>query len=317
MILYEHVLGLGQEIDLFWRKKLFGPALIFLANRYVLLVYGVGYLLQVPLWTTPTGCEATDFIFYIANMLLFAITGVLAALRVYAISNGDKAIGAAVLTVGMVPAVVNLYTTVRQSYAYLGVDGICSRNRDFTFGTANMYVLDAVACVCAVLSDLIVIVVTWRRTYRLWREGLRSKTALPLITLIFRDGTLYFITLLLVNVLELVVIRLLVTASSASVAYTSFTLIPVSSILISRFLVNLKQLSTKDVAIGPAYGASGAASHSANEPTNVSGSLVGNFGADLQFASHPASTVEDAHGDEEYEDDAESESAGAGDVCET
>ncbi|TFY60211.1 hypothetical protein EVJ58_g5297 [Rhodofomes roseus] len=163
MILYEHVLGLGQEIDLFWRKKLFGPALIFLANRYVLLVYGVGYLLQVPLWTTPTvgqaplllpfigltissrgmprsDCEATDFIFYIANMLLFAITGVLAALRVYAISNGDKAIGAAVLTVGMVPAVVNLYTTVRQSYAYLGVDGICSRNRDFTFGTANMYV---------------------------------------------------------------------------------------------------------------------------------------------------------------------------------
>ncbi|KZT72963.1 hypothetical protein DAEQUDRAFT_722602 [Daedalea quercina L-15889] len=141
VIFYDYVLCIEQEINLFWRKKIFGAPLIFLANRYTLLMYGVGCALQVPLWTRPMACEAIDLVFYIANMLLFAIAGIFAALRVYAISNRNKVVGIGVLTVGMAPAVVNLYTTVAQSYAYIGVDGICSRNRHYTFNSANM-------CVC-------------------------------------------------------------------------------------------------------------------------------------------------------------------------
>ncbi|KAH9840583.1 uncharacterized protein C8Q71DRAFT_854467 [Rhodofomes roseus] len=55
-------------------------------------------------------------------------------------------------------------------------------------------------------------------------------------------GILYFLTLLLVNLLELVVMRSWVTSSSASVATTSYMLVPVSSILITHFLINLQEI---------------------------------------------------------------------------
>ena len=53
MIFYDYALCLEHEIDLFWRAKFVWPTWIFLANRYVLLSYGIGCVLQVPLWTTP------------------------------------------------------------------------------------------------------------------------------------------------------------------------------------------------------------------------------------------------------------------------
>ncbi|KAH9927692.1 uncharacterized protein B0H18DRAFT_1118477 [Fomitopsis serialis] len=45
------------------------------------------------------------------------------------------------------------------------------------------------------------------------------------------------------NVLELVVTRSWVNSSSASVAYTSYMLVPISSVLISHFIIDLQQTS--------------------------------------------------------------------------
>lgn len=55
-IFYDHALCLRQEIDLFWRAKFVLPTWIYLSNRYILLLYGISCLLQVPLWTTPLVC---------------------------------------------------------------------------------------------------------------------------------------------------------------------------------------------------------------------------------------------------------------------
>jgi len=245
IIFYDHLLYLDQEVSLFWRKKLFTSSVIFILNRYFLLVYGVICLLQIPLWTTAMGCEATNLALYITNIILFVVTAMFSALRVYAISSGDKAIAFAVLIIGIIPAIINLYTTVQQSYAYVGVDGFCSRTRFYTIEAANT--LDVVACACAVLSDLIVIIITWCRTYGLWRHTSRGKTAATsLVNLVLGGGTLYFLTLLLVNVLELVITRSWVNSSSASVAYTSYMLVPISSVLISHFIIDLQQTSSKD-----------------------------------------------------------------------
>lgn len=54
MIFYDHALCLEQEIELFWRATFVWPTWIFLANRYILLLYGVSCILQAPRWTTPT-----------------------------------------------------------------------------------------------------------------------------------------------------------------------------------------------------------------------------------------------------------------------
>lgn len=48
--------------------------------------------------------------------------------------------------------------------------------------------MDVVICICAVSADLVVIVVTWRRTYRLWREASRQGEPRPVMSLLLRDG---------------------------------------------------------------------------------------------------------------------------------
>ena len=112
-------------------------------------------------------------------------------------------------------------------------------------------VVDIVICACAVLADLVVMIVTWRRTYRSWQAALRLGEPRPVMNLLLRDGgrrhlTDYFSTyyvcsqvpcilrkltfmvshcshhidsgfismMLILNVLELVVMRALVTSSS-------------------------------------------------------------------------------------------------------
>ncbi|KAI0728941.1 hypothetical protein C8Q72DRAFT_347184 [Fomitopsis betulina] len=107
--------------------------------------------------------------------------------------------------------------------------------------------MDTTIFTCTVLTDLIVIVVTWCRTYKVWLQGLRSGNPSPLMILILRGGIVHFVTILVINILELVVMRVWVNASSENVAYTSYVLVPISSILINHFLVDLRQLSPERI----------------------------------------------------------------------
>ncbi|KAH9840577.1 uncharacterized protein C8Q71DRAFT_721107 [Rhodofomes roseus] len=236
MICYDYVLCLGHEVELFWNKKVLGSSVIFFANRYSLLVYGLSCFLQVHLSTTSMSCKTIDLIFYIANMLLFAIAPIFGALRAYAISNGNKLIGSAVLMTGMVPTIVNL-----------DVPTLATRS-----SVENGHTVDQLGS-------------TGR-------------------------------TLLFMNLMELAV-RSLVNVSTTSVAYTSFMAIPVSSILISHFLVNLQQLSCQDYQLGSRPETS--TSHNFSDP--VFNSIVGSMGADLEFTTLSASmdAPENANGEPE------------------
>ena len=40
-IFWEHILTLDDEVELFWRTNLTGAAVLFLSNRYIVLLMGV------------------------------------------------------------------------------------------------------------------------------------------------------------------------------------------------------------------------------------------------------------------------------------
>ena len=47
--------------------------------------------------------------------------------------------------------------------------------------------------VCAIVSDLLVIIITWWRTYAMKREADRLHIKASLASLLLRDGTIYFV----------------------------------------------------------------------------------------------------------------------------
>ena len=46
MVVYEYMITLGREVQLFWRRKLTGAAALFYLNRYLSLVVNVYGLIE-------------------------------------------------------------------------------------------------------------------------------------------------------------------------------------------------------------------------------------------------------------------------------
>lgn len=90
--------------------------------------------------------------------------------------------------------------------------------------------------VCSIVSDLLVITVTWWRTYALKREADRLHMRASLATLLLRDGTVYFAAILVLNVVHAVVVFY-----DGNVDYVSIFLSPIPALLTSRFLLNLRR----------------------------------------------------------------------------
>ncbi|KZT08754.1 uncharacterized protein LAESUDRAFT_723684 [Laetiporus sulphureus 93-53] len=110
-------------------------------------------------------------------------------------------------------------------------------------------------------------------------------------TVLMRDGTLYFMALLLLNILQ-IVIKIRYENSQNTADYVVLFLPPISSILISRFILNLRQVSVGSVDLNTI-------SHSALNTPDIPSRLVGNFGADVQHTSLIFENVEDNAEDEQ------------------
>lgn len=53
MIFHEHMMTISQEVRYVWSQRLTGATIIFLLNRYMVLIFGVTIILQTVAWDTP------------------------------------------------------------------------------------------------------------------------------------------------------------------------------------------------------------------------------------------------------------------------
>ncbi|EMD37043.1 hypothetical protein CERSUDRAFT_74040 [Gelatoporia subvermispora B] len=91
---------------------------------------------------------------------------------------------------------------------------------------------------CLLVADLLVILLTWARTFRSNRKPDSGNARMnSLSTLLLRDGTLYFIILSALNILNLVGIV------TASFNYATSFVTPLYCIIVSHFLLDLRGLA--------------------------------------------------------------------------
>ncbi|KAI0698294.1 hypothetical protein C8T65DRAFT_832232 [Cerioporus squamosus] len=103
-----------------------------------------------------------------------------------------------------------------------------------------------------IVADILLIYITWRASsIQGALADLRRSKRLTLSDVLFRDGTIYFIVLFILNVLHLV---LTVTALADVVEGASFVpgfIAPLTAILISRFLLDLQEANQTVVRLDP------------------------------------------------------------------
>ncbi|KZT06063.1 uncharacterized protein LAESUDRAFT_759600 [Laetiporus sulphureus 93-53] len=181
------------------------------------------------------------------------ILQVFSALRVFAVGHRNFQIASITLVLSLVPVGTNLFSDVRASFSTIDVPGFgiaCNAGSDISATTSTIIKKEAVA--------------------------VNMKASI--VTLLLRDGTIYFAVLLVLNVAHLV-LSLTNVFLDITFFVTSFVL---SSIIISRFLLNLRQVSSTDdesLDGGPSFVRS--------SPSTVRfPAFVGSMGAPLDHERH-------------------------------
>ncbi|EMD32068.1 hypothetical protein CERSUDRAFT_108991 [Gelatoporia subvermispora B] len=229
---------------------------------------------------------------------LYALWAAFSAMRVYAIGNNSWMLAVLAGLFGMVPFAtsVNILcfisscwiiqyqsfpTQVSGIEALPGVGSWCLEFSDMSQTEQMKYVnsvLTIAARVCGITSDAIVLVETWRKTYSIKRDAMRHNIRTPLATMLMRDGTLYFVFILSLNVLDTI-------GKAFNIFdYTPTFMIPSFSIIISRFLLNLRQLGSEPYGNG-ASDTSGRDSGQSQSAGLRFASFIDNMGEDLDDES--------------------------------
>ncbi|KAI0676170.1 hypothetical protein C8Q78DRAFT_373326 [Trametes maxima] len=203
--------------------------------------------------------------------------GAFSALRVFALSQKNWVLSAIVFILSLGPVVVNLvvygYGLRGQNIAIYG----CQELNNATEPVEGE-MLSAVSRSSLILADTLVIAVTLTKA---WNGSFLfdSKSRISsLATVLVYDGTRYYVVLLILNMLEVIMVHFSNTPILPGISYITQISEPLTSIFISRFLLDLQAANQATRELNSQWS------------PGVSLSLGDNPGA-LVFASLPARSV--------------------------
>lgn len=258
---YEYLLAIPSETKLIWQQRFSAATVIYAANRYALLGFCSVQLASL-LYTSPSsvpisilGSSPHDLscsvLFRLRDLCTLtidlALTG-FTALRIYAIYGMNKRIFALILALGLGSPAVQIFNMVIYTPVSLGPHKMCvsvinSRNslKITQTATSARYLL-------ALAFEASAVVLTWYRTFSQWRLA-RSFNVSSLTTLFLRDGTLYFLALLILTLMTLIATLRLSIYTPLSIRYlnlASIFVFPLSSICLSKFILSLRSLNASN-----------------------------------------------------------------------
>ncbi|OCH91589.1 hypothetical protein OBBRIDRAFT_792065 [Obba rivulosa] len=241
LVLYDHLSTLFCEFQVIWTRRNSSVTILFHLNRWLILAWAVLQITNsfLPLLPLPS-CAAANHLNNAVSLLLSVVWAAFSAVRIYAISTGNWLLASVVFSLSLVPVGTNAYahfTTFSFQAITLPVIG--------TFCDATTQISETLSIkvaistrVCVITADVIILLTTWLKTYSIQKHATRANMKSPLATILLVDGTAYFLLLLALNIMDIIgfVLGIFIWTVGA------FT-IPLSAVIISHFLLNLRRLS--------------------------------------------------------------------------
>ncbi|KAJ8481546.1 hypothetical protein ONZ51_g5918 [Trametes cubensis] len=234
LLIYYYLTTLDEEFKHYSKRKFTLATFLYAANRYIPLVFAV----YVP-WTFSSNRKMYYGIFVqqsreyksdwnVCSTFLFS------ALRTYALQR-KRSWAVIVLILLLAPVIV---AAIMDRWLVINEDP----------GAAPI-----LARLPMIIADVIVILVTWKTQYDAYHMGKGLPTPMRLTAIVLRDGTIYFVILTVLNILQLLFEEIQVPAhalhrgqaqSSDLVVFVE----PITAILTSEFLTHLRNAA--DAASG-------------------------------------------------------------------
>ncbi|TBU50856.1 hypothetical protein BD309DRAFT_944822 [Dichomitus squalens] len=235
VILYEYLITVDREVHFAWGRKLSWARCVFLLNRYLtILVYLV--VLGPLLPTVNTFVNVFRSCVFLTRMMqalqvtLYIVWAAFAGIRIYAISARNRVVSVIVVALALVPAVTNAYVSTLTPVAVTPQGCMGSMNLSIITWTTS----------CMILSDAIVIIVTWIKTWSTIRAAERLNVKMSFTNLVLKEGMLYFSIALSLNIVQIIFDFVEVDDFSLILPFLNMF----TPILISRFFLDLDDLVT-------------------------------------------------------------------------
>ncbi|KAI0334549.1 hypothetical protein GY45DRAFT_1242288, partial [Cubamyces sp. BRFM 1775] len=236
LLVYDYLLTLRHEVRFVWSRKFTGATVLFLLNRYIIiLVYLVDVITLFPIISKVSACPGTGRFITVLEVLPYIIWAAFSSLRAYALSSRNLPIGLLIFLLSLVPAGVNAYFFSTFSFIELPSPSNCTALSDIT---AQLMTIVSRASLMA--ADTLVIVVTWASTYRIGKASRDARLGFSFGALLLRDGTIYFVALVAMNIVHMTLNTVKPNDFVQQASYVTVLENPITSILVSRFILNLR-----------------------------------------------------------------------------
>ncbi|TFK91441.1 hypothetical protein K466DRAFT_541688 [Polyporus arcularius HHB13444] len=232
---YDAFVTFDREVSCVWTAKWTGGSYLFIANKWISMLYYV-----VAMTTDIRSCSSFVIAQEAIQILQFFPGAIFSALRAFVLSK-SKLVGILVLALSLAPVGANMVDYGYQlSGENLPLIGCVETNNE----TEPNRAVILISRVPLVVADTLLIYITWAKLgSRAALTDIRHSKKLSLSEMLFRDGTIYFVVLFVLNVLHLVLSAtgVMLMACLAPPNYKLMLCLLITAILISRFLLDLQE----------------------------------------------------------------------------
>ncbi|THH27531.1 hypothetical protein EUX98_g6655 [Antrodiella citrinella] len=218
IVVYDTILTSNREINCIWRRKHGLVTILFISQRYVMMLLTLLRLFSL-----------------MDLMVLFS------TIRTWAVCGRFNAAVFLVFLCGMFEPAANIYNYSR--YRGFSVDEFGCNGATVVVSPADQfpYSMPIITRCIAIATDLLVLVITWTKTTDVWRASREMKQFRPkLYMLLLRDGTMYFSSIFILNLISLILYALFTQSGLQGVTWFVGIAEAISPLLISRFILDLR-----------------------------------------------------------------------------
>ncbi|RPD57220.1 hypothetical protein L227DRAFT_578128 [Lentinus tigrinus ALCF2SS1-6] len=238
VFIYEYIITFGTEVELFWTQPKTGATMLFLLNRGIVMFF-TWYDMITNFLTQPSSIQScadvvkTTLVFEVLQYIPWAA---FSSLRAFAIARSWP-LSILVFALSIVPVAINLADFAFDFGGVLIPPFGCVSTDTVSVELALRFTIASRACLIA--ADALLILLTWRKLYR-GDANTREKGGF--VHVLLRDGTIYFLVLVVQNILHLTLTLLSISTvlQNQNVSVVALFTEPLTAILVSRFLIDLQ-----------------------------------------------------------------------------
>ncbi|EIW55778.1 uncharacterized protein TRAVEDRAFT_128901, partial [Trametes versicolor FP-101664 SS1] len=179
---WEYVITFDREVALVWSRKVNSASMLFLLNRYIMLVQ---FAVQLPLSFTISDEVVPPLELASVPAADFPPCTAFSALRAYAMSNRTWPIAVLVFLLSITTACYNITLTTFAlnscTLAHIAQAVLATHLLPPPGTTATR--------ICLIIADALVIGVTWWRTWRFRVSAAQANVRTTFLQLLLRDGS--------------------------------------------------------------------------------------------------------------------------------